>query len=172
VPCYLQWLKPKPLFGKRARKIGYPNRSLGVPQIDARGIYMLKITVIIVLTLFGLLVGWWETAGIRGYMVASFDVARGHYEEQGYGLPGPGRPEYARLLRERYGIEYRQVALCTVSDELVNYADAYNSVSVAAAQRKFGPDIFEKTYKEAENDWYLKRFETGLETSPLPLRLR
>ena len=114
---------------------------------------MLKLTTIIVLALLGLVVGWWVTAGIRGHAVAYFDVARGHYEVQGYGFPEPAVPEYARLLRERYGIEYRQVALCHFSQELENYADAYNSVMVAAARRKFGRDVVTQTLSEAFENW-------------------
>lgn len=94
-----------------------------------------------------------QTASLRGRLVASFDVAVGRYELLGYGLPPPYRDDYVRLLRERYGIEYRQEALCLVSKRLVDYVDAYDSVSVAAAQRKFGHDIFTETIDEARAHW-------------------
>jgi phosphatidylserine/phosphatidylglycerophosphate/cardiolipin synthase-like enzyme len=51
-----------------------------------------------------------------GYLGARFDVARGHYEEKGFGLPAQWVPNYVRLLRERYGIEYRAVAGCAVTE--------------------------------------------------------
>jgi hypothetical protein len=62
---------------------------------------------------------WSATASVRGEMVARYDISRGHYEVQGYGLPVPWRPEYARLLQERYGVKFRTVALCIVSTALV-----------------------------------------------------
>ena len=58
---------------------------------------------------------WSWTAEIRGRLAAHLDIARGHYELLRCGLPPPWRPEYARLLHERYDIEFRPVAGCIVS---------------------------------------------------------
>jgi len=85
-----------------------------------------------------------NTAQTRGRLAAHFDVWRGHYVVLAYGLPPPTRPEYAKLLRQRYGIEVRTVALCMVSETLTSYADSYNEVSAAAANRKFGHDVFKE----------------------------
>ena len=93
------------------------------------------------------------TAPLRGRLVASLDVLRGRYSVMGYGLPPPYRDEYARLLHERYGIEYEQAALCLVSKSLVRYVDSYDSISAAAATRRFGRNIFEETAKEARTNW-------------------
>ena len=86
--------------------------------------------------------GWDYSASARGEIVARYDVARGHYRVLHYGLPSHGLPKYARIMRERYGIEYLAVAGCVVSRSLMAYADAYNAVSVAAVRRKYGRDIF------------------------------
>jgi len=59
------------------------------------------------------------------------------------------RPEYTRLLQQRYGIEERMVAGCSVSESLLAYAVGYNTVSVRAANRKFGHDIFKETMADA-----------------------
>jgi len=88
---------------------------------------------------------WWPLASFRGILVAHIDLALGHYEFLGYGLPPPWRFSEAQLLRERYGIEYRQVALCIVSPPLMQYADSYNSVSIPAITRKFGRDVIKET---------------------------
>lgn len=96
---------------------------------------------------------WSASASIRGRLVARIDTALGHYEVLGYGLPVPWRPEYARLLRERYGIKFRTVALCIVSRTLVDYVDSYNEVSTAAANRKFGHDVFKECSEEAYKSW-------------------
>src|SRR5258708_1163457 len=96
-----------------------------------------------------LLIGWCLAASIRGQMVAQIDIARGHYELQGYGLPGPERAEYVLLLKQRYGIEFRTVAGCIVSPSLVAYVKGYNEVSGDYLNRKFGHDVFQESYQEA-----------------------
>jgi len=106
-----------------------------------------KLTVAIAVAV--LVVVWWLPASICGSLVAHFDVARGHYEVQGYGLPASWRPEYARLLRGRYGIEHCTVAGCVVTESLVSYVSAYNGVVRAAAKRKFGRDVFAECAADA-----------------------
>lgn len=96
---------------------------------------------------------WSVTASARGELVAHYDISRRHYEVQGYGLPVPWRPEYARLLHERYGVNFRTVALCIVSTTLVAYVDSYNKVSTEAVNRKFGHDVFKECSEEARNSW-------------------
>lgn len=96
---------------------------------------------------------WSITASTRGELVARYDISREHYEVQGYGLPVPWRPEYARLLQERYGVKFRTVALCIVSRSLVAYVDSYNSVSTQAVNRKFGHDVFKECSDEARHRW-------------------
>jgi hypothetical protein len=91
---------------------------------------------------------WSVAAPLRGRMAARSDVRHGHYKILSYGLPPSWLPEYARLLRERYGVELRPVAGCIVSDGLVSYVDSYDEVSAAAVIRKFGRDVF----KECEGD--------------------
>jgi hypothetical protein len=100
-----------------------------------------------------LTVAWFESASIRGRWAARFDLARGHYAILGYGLPPAAVAEYKQILRERYGVEYRQVALCIVSHSLVSYADAYDEVSEAAIRQKFGQDVFKNSWDEATKKW-------------------
>jgi hypothetical protein len=54
-------------------------------------------------------------------------------------------------LKEQYGIDFRWVDFCTVSPTLRAYADGYDDLSGAAAKRKFGDDVFEKSWKLAES---------------------
>jgi hypothetical protein len=100
---------------------------------------------------------WGYTASSRGRLSARFDVWRGHYGVLLYGLPGPWRPEYAKLLRERYGIEIDTIALCIVSETSRAYADSYNQVSAAAVNRKFGHDVFKECAETASKNWELQR---------------
>lgn len=70
----------------------------------------------------------------------------GQYKILIYGLPVS--MEYPRLLRQRYGIDM-QLRGCVVTDLELAYAHGYNGVSKEAAKRKFGQDIFEKTFADA-----------------------
>lgn len=96
----------------------------------------------------GMLV-WDTSAQARGQLVARLDVARGRYVILTLGLPARWLPEYTRLLRKRYGIEHGVVAGCIVDEALLGYAYGYNAVSMDAANRKFGHDIFKEARAEA-----------------------
>jgi hypothetical protein len=85
-------------------------------------------------------------------MAAEFDLCRGHYALQTYGL-NPWADEYSRLLKQRYGIETHVMALCIVSDTVIAYADNYNFLSTAAANHKFGKDVFKECREDARRNW-------------------
>ena len=116
-------------------------------------------TLIALLAIVALLGAWWLATSLRGQLTARFDVARGHYKVLTYGLPSALRPEYARLLKERYGIELETVAGCIVSQSLLSYVHCYNKISVAAANRKFGHDVFEECWEDANKNWNRRRPE-------------
>ena len=99
--------------------------------------------------------GWRPFPSVFGQHDARRDISRGLYKELGYGLPFAGSDEYAYLLRERYGIEFYYVGSCTVSESLRDYSDSYNKVSVEAAERKYGRDVFKEAYEEAQGNWKL-----------------
>lgn len=99
---------------------------------------------------------WSASAPIRGHIAARIDVHRGRYQVLGYGLAPPSRSEYAGCLRERYGIEFRTVAGCMVSDSLLSYVNAYHSVVTNAAYRKFRRDVFRECADEAYREWKIE----------------
>jgi len=106
--------------------------------------------------LVALVLGCWVwdlSAPLRGQLVAHYDLAHGRYRQLTFGLPPPERPTYARVLSERYGIEVRAVAGCIVSKSLISYVHGYNTVSVAAANRRWRRDVFEDSWQEAERIW-------------------
>ncbi|HJZ97454.1 MAG TPA: hypothetical protein VKE70_13185 [Candidatus Solibacter sp.] len=70
------------------------------------------LALLAVVALIGDYLIWEASAHVRGKLVAHADVARGHYEIQVLGLAPRWRSEYSRILRERYGIETREVAGC------------------------------------------------------------
>jgi hypothetical protein len=113
---------------------------------------LLLIAAIGILPLGGYWI-WFGSAALRGRWTARHDLADGHYRILAYGLPRAGVAEYRDLMARWYGVEYRQIALCTVSEGLVSYADAYDGVSAPAIERRFGSDVFEKTWDEATRLW-------------------
>ncbi len=96
----------------------------------------------------------WSTAGfspvstLRGQLAARIDIKRGHYKELAWGMPVSGADKYARLLKERYGIDFHYIAFCTASKSERDYADAYDAVSMEAVRRKFGHEVFKETWDE------------------------
>jgi len=140
-------------------KIGWFARSpiVQTGEIDMWSCVRNRKRLAVVATFMSSLVLWavlWTAAApVRGQLDARFEIARGHYEVLGYGLPAPWRAEYVRLLRERYGIDFRPVALCIVSRTLVAYVAGYNGESTAAANRKFGHDVFEECVEDARKSW-------------------
>jgi hypothetical protein len=115
----------------------------------------LKVALAITTVVFAALL-WPIPASTRGERAARRDIAGGHYVLLGYGLPTVYQAEYTRLLRERYGIEYRAAAGCVVSESLISYVNAYDVVVVAAANRKFGHDVFRDSSEEAMRNFELK----------------
>jgi hypothetical protein len=77
------------------------------------------------------------------------DIAAGRYHILTYGLPLPGSSRTDALLEQRYGIEYQGVAGCIVDEGIMEWASAYNQISVAAIKKKFGGDVFERTRHDA-----------------------
>jgi hypothetical protein len=104
-------------------------------------------------TAFALLVLWLLTAYPRGAVMAYADRARGHREVKVYGYPPRERAEYARLLRERYGVKLNAVAGCVVTEELTWYVRGYNAVSSRRLNEEYGRDIFAECWEEAGRRW-------------------
>jgi hypothetical protein len=115
-----------------------------------------KIAAAVVAVLVSALVFWPMTASVRGRFAGRRDIAKGQYVLLGYGEPGPSRSDYVRLLHERYGVEFKAVAGCIVTESLVAYVDAYDNEVFAAANKKFGHDIFKETAEEADRAWKMK----------------
>lgn len=111
---------------------------------------MLAATIISVALLVTLVDAWSASAPLRGRMAARSDVRHRQYNLLVYGLPPAWRPEYSRLLKEKYGIETRTVAFCIVSETSRSYADSYDEISTAAANRKFGHNVFKECAEAAQ----------------------
>lgn len=121
-----------------------------------RTLFVLFAVPGLLLLVLGTLEAWSLTAGPMGTLHARYDLWHGHYAIHTYGLNLWGR-EYARILKDRYGIETHIDAFCLVSESQIAFADSYNKLSTAAANRKFGHDIFKECGEEAEHEWEARR---------------
>jgi hypothetical protein len=88
-----------------------------------------------------------------GTIAAQMDATRGRYKQLRYGLPFPWSAIYAQSLRKRYGVETEAVAGCDVSPFIRRYVAAYDKVSEAAVNKRFGHDVFKEVRNEAQSDW-------------------
>ena len=126
---------------------------------------MIKRTIFIlaVLLLACVSISAQQSPDERGRSEAAQDVAEGKFVIKGWGLLEfkvndiPTRTEvYEGLLLRKYKISFEWVAGCLIPDELLSYVTAYNEVSKAAIEAKFGKDVFEKTRKEADAEYEVK----------------
>jgi hypothetical protein len=69
--------------------------------------------------------GCGSSASRKGKADARADLATGKLGLETAGLPAPWNGTYARLLRERHGIEVRSVAGCILDGETMQHMDAY-----------------------------------------------
>jgi len=86
---------------------------------------------------------------MKGQADAQADLKTGKLIIESYGMPSPEHYEAEQLLRARYGIQTHNVAGCMVDEKTAQYAEGYNHVMKAEIARRFGPDVFERTYQEA-----------------------
>lgn len=142
-PCHVHWEQ------SRRFTLGIRAETMFRRLSANKKLTALSVFVILILGFWA----WDVSASLRGQIMAHFDVARGRYRQLAFGLAVPTRSAYARLLGERYGIEMRAVAGCIVSDSLIAYVQGYNKVSAAAANRKWGRDVFQESRQEAGRIW-------------------
>lgn len=84
----------------------------------------------------------------RGRRNAQRDIAAGDLRLKTYGLPDfKFSEEYERVIDQKYHIKTDWVAYCVVNERIAAYARAYNEVSVAAIEKRYGAGILEATEK-------------------------
>ena len=85
-----------------------------------------------------------------GHQEAVADIAHGKLGVVSYGLPAHWVPEYREVLQRDYGIEYRAIAGCVVSDGILKYAAAYNKVMEARIIAQYGAHVFDDAERKSE----------------------
>ena len=119
-------------------------------------VYITLTAILLTTSAFSGFVGWEAAAPIRGQLAAQYDLMRGYPQVLAFGHPTAWRPEYARLLRERYGIKMEVVAGCGVSESLIAYVEGYNQTTMRAVNRRFGYNVFEEIASDASRNWELQ----------------
>lgn len=62
----------------------------------------------------------------------------------------PWSPVYARLLRERYHIDFKNVSERITSPEVSGYRHGYNEIMRNEILRRYGSNVLERTAEEAQ----------------------
>ena len=96
-------------------------------------------------------------AYIAGQADAHRDIQHGVLAIEAHGL-GAGYGKYAEILKQRYGIEERAVAGCGILDNKTDgHLRGYNEISQAEINRRFGPNVFDRSFAEARA-FYEKKY--------------
>ncbi|MBL9199217.1 MAG: hypothetical protein JNL39_01870 [Opitutaceae bacterium] len=101
-----------------------------------------------------------EYEGRDGRLEAAEDLRSGKVILLGYGLVYPWHAELQEIWRRDYGVEFRDLAGCIVTDSLVKYVAGYNEVMHADIVARFGAEISTTVAQKARGlytERYLKR---------------
>lgn len=88
----------------------------------------------------------------EGQTEAERDIAAETMKWKIYGYMAGIREQdvaFARLMRNRFGVEVVAVAQCVVTDELVVRTKGYNACVEAELGRRFGPDALRQAERDA-----------------------
>lgn len=89
-------------------------------------------------------------AAQRGRETARADIKAGHLALRTYGFAYAGSPAYARLLKERLGVEVKSAAGCVIDAAILAETNAYNEVMKSEIARRFGKNALETIEAEAQ----------------------
>lgn len=107
--------------------------------------------------IFFVLAVWFSSWGaVYGRLSAKYDISRGHFEIQKYGLMRGPLPIYSKILKDRYNVRCPSISGCMVTPAEVQFKNAYNSVSQPAIIEHFGKDIFTESMRAAEEEFRAK----------------
>jgi hypothetical protein len=84
-----------------------------------------------------------KTRCMVGIVEASIDIFRGKYIIKAYGRLAAVKDEHNTVLKE-FGVEVVAVGGCTVTDDLLEEIQGYNSISVDAIDEKFGDTLWKR----------------------------
>jgi len=90
----------------------------------------------------------------NGKQEALNDIRENHISIKGFGLPHPATAIYAEILKEKLDVRFDTIAGCVVDQPLVDYANSYNSVVDQYLQERYGKDILQTLWKEAQRRYH------------------
>jgi hypothetical protein len=90
-------------------------------------------------------------AGRDGAREARATIAHGKLMLLTYGLAMGDQTARDEIARTKLGLEFRVVAGCVVTEGLVKFSEAYNRIMAAEIISRFGPDVFDRLNREADD---------------------
>lgn len=116
-----------------------------------------------------LVFAWRLSAYWRGALAARHDLSQGRYVILTYGYqPDPFIRDGTRLMRDRYGVERRDIGGCTISWSLEQWAQGYNSVSRPQITARFGKNVEDECMTEAAAAYLVAEHPQSAGTSAAP----
>jgi hypothetical protein len=88
----------------------------------------------------------WEYAGRAD---ARSDLREGRFLVEEYGMYSGLTPIYHRLFKERFNVDFRQVAGCVVDSKIVEHAAGYNAIMFFAIERRYGKGAIKRFFTES-----------------------
>jgi len=94
-----------------------------------------------------------KAAYANGREDAERDLANGNLIVMRYGYPAQWLDLHASNLWNRYRVELRSVAGCSVTECLIESVRGYNDVSKAEIERQYGAGVLDRAAREAAVEW-------------------
>lgn len=108
------------------------------------------LAAVVLLGLCAFVRGEADASAKTGREAARADIKAGRLVLRTYGFAYAGSTNYARLLKERLGVEIKSAGGCVVDARIIGETNAYNEVMKAEIARRFGKDALEKIQAEAQ----------------------
>ena len=110
--------------------------------------------------------------GRDGRKEAQAALSRGKLIVLEYGLYLPWDEERREFARSNFGIEYRLLGGCVVTEPLVQFTAAYNQMMQPAIIARFGADVFEVVDREGKalHEQHQTKKEANQPPEPMPLK--
>lgn len=86
----------------------------------------------------------------QGRADALKDIAAGKLAWHNLGFPTPWRLDFSKILKEKYGVESKEVGDCEPNMPLARHTKAYNETMKAEIEKRFGKGVVEKAEEEAK----------------------
>lgn len=88
----------------------------------------------------------------QGRADALKDIAAGKLAWHNLGFPAIWRREFVRIMKEKYGVESKDVGDCEPNMPLARHTKAYNETMQAEIEKRFGKGVVDQAIADAKEE--------------------